>query len=95
MAPGPKGSVTFQDVAVTFTPEEWGHLAAPQKELYREVMLENFGHLACLGLALFKPEVICQLERGEAPWMAGGDVPRRQGAGTIPYDKAFSKAVWN
>uniref|UniRef100_A0A4X2LAV2 KRAB domain-containing protein n=1 Tax=Vombatus ursinus TaxID=29139 RepID=A0A4X2LAV2_VOMUR len=73
-------SVTFQDVAVTFTPEEWGRLAAPQKELYREVMLENFGHLACLGLALSKPDVICQLERGEAPWMPRGDVPQRPSA---------------
>ncbi|XP_043850045.1 zinc finger protein 483-like [Dromiciops gliroides] len=42
-------SVTFGDVAVTFTPEEWGHLHPSQKELYREGMLENYRHLVCLG----------------------------------------------
>uniref|UniRef100_A0A4X2L335 KRAB domain-containing protein n=1 Tax=Vombatus ursinus TaxID=29139 RepID=A0A4X2L335_VOMUR len=76
-----RGSVTFQDVAVTFTPEEWGRLAAPQKELYREVMLENFGHLACLGLVISKPDVICQLERGEGPWKPEGDAPLSSCAG--------------
>lgn len=42
-------SVTFNDVAVDFTPEEWGHLHPLQKEMYREVMLENYRNLVCLG----------------------------------------------
>ncbi|XP_072462912.1 zinc finger protein 81-like isoform X1 [Notamacropus eugenii] len=81
MAPGPEGSVTFQDVAVTFTAGELERLAAPQKELYREVMLENFGHLACLGLIISKTDVICQLERGQGPWKSEGDAPQNSCAG--------------
>nr|XP_003463219.2 zinc finger protein 878-like [Cavia porcellus] len=42
-------AVTFEDVAVNFTMEEWILLEAYQKELYRDVMWENFRNVTAVG----------------------------------------------
>ncbi|XP_040604652.1 zinc finger protein 39 isoform X2 [Mesocricetus auratus] len=63
-----KGLVTFEDVCVDFTWEEWQNLDDAQRKLYRDVMLETYRSLESLGHCITKPEVIFKLEQGTWPW---------------------------
>uniref|UniRef100_A0A4X2KYI5 KRAB domain-containing protein n=1 Tax=Vombatus ursinus TaxID=29139 RepID=A0A4X2KYI5_VOMUR len=90
-----KESMTFKDVTVEFTWEEWRQLDHAQRDLYRNVMMENYENLISVGIFVSKLDVISLLERGEASWVSEGEVPRSTYSDSLNLDSWSETKNWS
>ncbi|XP_064018537.1 zinc finger protein 69 homolog B-like isoform X2 [Pogoniulus pusillus] len=61
----PAVPMTFEDVAVHFSRQEWAELDDEQRDLYRGVMEDNYEMLMSLYCDLSKPDLVAQMEGEE------------------------------
>ncbi|KFP65032.1 Zinc finger protein 777, partial [Cariama cristata] len=80
----PKAPVTFESNAAYFSAQEWENLEEWQRELYKNVLRGKNESLISLDYAISKPNLLSQLQRGEAP--CGGDEAASRDVPAEPTD---------
>ncbi|XP_034502862.1 zinc finger protein 558-like isoform X2 [Ailuropoda melanoleuca] len=84
--------LSFKDMSVNFTEEEWRELDPAQRDLYRDVMLENYRNLVSLGFPFSKPDIISQLEQAVNPRTQEREVLRSSFTG-IPDPLSLQRVI--
>ncbi|KAM4873919.1 zinc finger protein 786 [Thomomys bottae] len=91
--------LTFEDVAIYFSAQEWQHLQTWQKMLYKHVMKTNYETLVSLDGNLSKPELILWIEHGRGPfrnWEASQEPERAMHpSAEAHFDPVLEQQPWN
>ncbi|XP_044149500.1 uncharacterized protein LOC122938202 [Bufo gargarizans] len=90
---------TFDEVAVYFSAEEWATLEKWQKELYKEVVVEQYQTLLSVGLMKVIPEIILRIMMGEEPVVnhkrAACETPAPETSSARPQGNIISRPQGN
>ncbi|XP_012496616.1 PREDICTED: zinc finger protein 483 [Propithecus coquereli] len=89
----PSESITFKDVTVNFTRGEWKRLDPAQKDLYKEVVLENFRNLEFLGIPVSNLDLLSQLKWIDLPWLLEKIISKSSRLEESTLDKIIEKCL--
>nr|XP_033788066.1 gastrula zinc finger protein XlCGF26.1-like isoform X6 [Geotrypetes seraphini] len=81
--------ITFEDIALYFSRAEWEYLQEQQKELYKDVMKENYEILISLeaGSPIVTPDIISHIERGEELYIMNDPISEERETGKSSHSE--------